>query len=514
MNKKQQQSYLGKYWILLLLVALKLVLQFMLVNPVYELHRDEFLHLDQAFHPAAGYISVPPFTSWTASIIYLLGGGIFWIRFFPAFFGALTIVFAWLTAEELGGKLPAKILTSVLLIFSVLARLNILFQPNSFDILAWTIVFYLLIRYVNSLQSKWLLILSVILALGFYNKYNIIFLIAGLFAAFLMTSHRTIFIKREFYLALAFCLILISPNIFWQIQNNFPVILHMKALNSSQLVNVNRADFLIDQLKFGLIGIPALAAFWAIIFYKPFKSLRFIGWTFMVVIGLYTLAHAKNYYALGLYPVLIPIGSVYLEIVARRWRFILFPLIAALSIAAFLLVAKYLMPFQSPEEIVANRATYENIGLLRWEDGKNHPLPQDFADMISWKEMADKSLAAWQMIPENELKNTLIFCDNYGQTGALNFYNRGKMPQAYSFNTDYAFWLPEIKQIRNVIKVGDVPEKEVSEMFTEVRLIGEVENEFAREKGTKIYLLTGANAHFTEWFNKLAAERKASFRIF
>jgi hypothetical protein len=43
-------------WILFLLVAVKMALQMIVVNPVYELHRDEFLHLDQANHLAAGYI--------------------------------------------------------------------------------------------------------------------------------------------------------------------------------------------------------------------------------------------------------------------------------------------------------------------------------------------------------------------------------------------------------------------------------------------------------------------------
>jgi hypothetical protein len=81
--------------------------------------------------------------------------------------------------------------------------------------------------------------------------------------------------------------------------------------------------------------------------------------------------------------------------------------------------------------------------LLRWEDGLNHPLPQDFADMLGWKELADKALIAYQMIPVQELNNTLIFCDNYGQTGALNYYNRNKTSEAYSFNTDYIYWLPE-----------------------------------------------------------------------
>ena len=46
------RKLLSNYWILIVFVALKLVLQFVLVNPVYELHRDEFLHLNQANHLA------------------------------------------------------------------------------------------------------------------------------------------------------------------------------------------------------------------------------------------------------------------------------------------------------------------------------------------------------------------------------------------------------------------------------------------------------------------------------
>ncbi|HZL12209.1 MAG TPA: glycosyltransferase family 39 protein [Prolixibacteraceae bacterium] len=514
MNSSKTKLFFGKYWILILLVAVKLILQFVLVNPVYELHRDEFLHLDQAFHPAAGYISVPPFSSWIASLIYLFGGGIFWIRFFPAFFGALTIVFAWLIAEEIGGRLASKILVSVLLIFSVLARLNVLFQPNSFDILAWTIVFYFLIRYINTPQTKWLLLLAGIIALGLYNKYNILFLIAGLFAGLLLTPQRTIFTKKAFYITIALGLILFLPNIIWQIKNHFPVIHHMEALGRSQLVNINRIDFLMDQLKFGLIGIITLAAFWGLAFYKPFKSWRFIGWTFITVITLYTLSRGKSYYAIGLYPVLFAFGSVYLEAILKKWKIIFIPILAVIQIVVFLSIAKFLMPVQSPSEIITNHETYEKMGLLHWEDGENHPLPQDFADMLGWREMADKALVAYQTIQASEVKNTLIFCDNYGQTGALNYYNRGKMPEAYSFNTDYIYWIPTQNQIQNMLLVGNKPSQKIIDLFTAIKLVGVVENEFAREKGTEIYLLTGAKPEVSGMINKMAADRISKFDIF
>jgi len=514
MNALKLKYFIEKYWILLILVAVKMILQFVFVNPIYDLHRDEYLHLDQAFHFSFGYISVPPFTSWIARIIYLFGGGIFWIRLFPALFGALTIVLVWLIVEETGGRLQAKILASILLVFSVLVRINLLFQPNSFDILAWTGVFYFLIKYINTQQNRWIIVLSILISLGLYNKYNIVFLLTGLLAGFLLTAQRTIFTKKIFYVAIALCLILFLPNIIWQIRNDFPVIHHMKALNDSQLVHVNRLDFLFDQLKLGLVGLLTLAAFWALAYYKPFKPYRFIGWTFVVVVMLYISGRAKSYYTIGLYPVLFALGSVYLEVVLKKWKAVVFPLLALSHIVVFLGILKYLMPYQNPTEIIENHLSYEKLGLLHWEDGKVHPLPQDFSDMLGWREMADKTLIAYQQIPENERKNTLVFCDNYGQTGAVNYYNRTKMPEAHSFATDYIYWLPDHKKIQNIVFVGQLPDQKVMEMFREYKLVGVVENEYSREKDTRIFLLLGAHDAVTEMFYKLAEKRKQDFDVF
>lgn len=514
MNSTQLQIFFSRYWILIAFVAIKLIVQFVFVNSIYELHRDEFLHLNQASHPAFGYISVPPFTSWVASLIYLMGGGLFWIRFFPALFGALTVVFGWLIVESLGGKLPAKILTSILLIFSVYARLNLLFQPNSFDILAWTIIFYLSIKYLKNYQLQWLFFLAIITALGFYNKYTIVFLIFGLSFGLLITKQRIVFTKKSFYYAIGLSFLLFLPNIIWQITNHFPVIHHMLALKESQLVNVNRIDFLVDQVKYGLIGIPTLAAFWALLFYQPFKPYRYVIWTFIVVIVLFTIFRAKSYYTFGLYPVLFAFGAVYMEVLFKKWKTIIISIIALVNIAAFFFIVKYLMPFQAPTEIIADNGPYERFGLLRWEDGKNHPLPQDFADMLGWYEMAEKVLCAYKLIPTDEREHTLIYCDNYGQAGALNYYNRTKMPMAYSFNTDYIYWLPKFYRIENILFVGKLPNEEVTDMFEDFRLVGEVENEFARERGTQIFLLMGANHNFTEWFYKTVEERKRNFDIF
>jgi hypothetical protein len=152
--------------------------------------------------------------------------------------------------------------------------------------------------------------------------------------------------------------------------------------------------------------------------------------------------------------------------------------------------------------------------MLRWEDGKKHNLPQDFADMIGWREMADKSLATYKMIPSDELEKTLIICSNYGQAGALNYYNRGKMPQAYAFNTDYIYWLPRLNKIENVLLVGKKPSDEIIGAFQDFKQTGVITNENARENNTGIFLLTGANELFTAMFYNKVEERKKKLDIF
>jgi hypothetical protein len=167
------------------------------------------------------------------------------------------------------------------------------------------------------------------------------------------------------------------------------------------------------------------------------------------------------------------------------------------------------MPIPSPEEINANHKTFEQMGLLRWEDGKNHQLPQDFADMLGWKEMADIAYQAWVTLPDDEKSKTLIFTDNYGQVGALNYYNRKRTPKAYSFNTDYLFWFPENIEIQNMIFVGSMNDF-ICGHFNKCILVGQVENQYARERGTAVYQLLGAKDSTNYSIHQLVSKRKTT----
>lgn len=497
---------------LYLFILLKFVLQYLAIDSGYDLHRDEYLHIDLGNHLAWGYTSVPPLTGWISFIIIALGKSVFWVKFFPALFGALTMVVTWKIIEELQGGLFAWILGMVGVLFSVFIRINTLYQPNSLDFLFWTIMFFTILKYIKSEDPKWLYITAVTFAFGFLNKYNIAFLLLGLLPALLITNQRKIFLNRHFYFSILLALLLISPNLFWQYQNNFPVYHHLKTLAETQLINFDRLGFLKDQLLFFTGSIAVLiAAFISFFSYKPFKKYIVFLWVYLFTIAIFIYFQAKGYYSIGLYPVLLAFGAVYLEYLLKSgWKKYLGVALIIMPILVIYGSYRFLLPVLSPEEIEQNADAFKELGLTRWEDGKTYLLPQDFADMIGWQELAAIVDSAFLDISAKE--QTLIHCDNYGQAGAINFYSKQKNAEAFSLNADYIYWYPLEKMIiQNIILVkeghgNDKEQQREKALFDKVTLVGEIKNPYAREKGTRVYLLSGARQNINK---VLAAEIQA-----
>ncbi|MDR7129495.1 hypothetical protein J2X69_001832 [Algoriphagus sp. 4150] len=496
-------------------ILIKILLQYLLIDSGYDLHRDEYLHLDQAHHLAWGYISVPPVTSWLSYLIFLLGNSEFWVKFFPALFGALTITLVWKAIERLGGNLYAQSLAAVCLIFSALARLNILFQPNSFDILAWTFVYYSLLCYIQSGKNKWLYWLGVGIGFGFLNKYNIAFQLLGLVPALLLTSERKIFKNPHLYAALGLALLIALPNLIWQWQNDFPVIWHMRMLSNHQLVHVNRLNFLTDQFFFffgsAFVLVLSMISYFT---YPPFRKYQVFFWSTVFTLAIFTYFQAKNYYAIGLYPIHYAFGAIYLShLFSKSWGKYLKPVVMVIPIALFILTAPMTYPIGDPQYLKKVQSRHPELMENRWEDGEIHDLSQDFADMLGWKELAEKVDLAYSKAPKEEY--TLIICDNYGQAGAINFYTKTKGLKAVTMNADYVNWVDLSREIRNIILVREaedgVSDREIS-FFESSEEIGTITDPDAREHGTIIHLLLGTKTDINAILATEIEEKRAELR--
>ena len=501
--------------VLIFLVLAKFLVQYLAIDSGYELHRDEYLHLDLGKHLAWGYRSVPPITGFLSYLIHLLGNDVFWVKFFPAAFGAITLWIVWKATEALKGGLFAMVLASSCVFFSALLRINTLYQPNSLEFMLWTLVFYTVLQFVRTENNKWIWIGALAFAIGFLNKYNIGFLAMGLFLALLVSPQRKIFSNRQLYGALALVLILITPNLHWQYTQNFPVIRHLNELARTQLVYVNRMDFLKEQFLFFVGGLPVLfLALFSFFTHPPFRKYRLFFWNLCFTLLLFTYFKAKSYYAMGLYPILFAFGAVYAEsLLSGNWKRYLRPVLLAIPLLVIIVMFRIMVPVLSPPEIVEKSETFEKFGLLRWEDGRNHQIPQDFADMLGWSELAGLVDQALEKVTDKE--HTLIHCDNYGEAGAINYYSKRLFRDAVSTNADYIDWYPlDAFEIRDVILVkstyDDDPERERErEFFESVELIGQINNPYAREFGTRVWLLKGAKVSINDILREEIQREKA-----
>ncbi|MBK9792235.1 MAG: glycosyltransferase family 39 protein [Sphingobacteriales bacterium] len=352
-------------FILLGIIVLKIVFQFIIISPAYDLHRDEYLYLAEANHLAFGFIEVPPIISLFAWLIKISGNSVFMVRLLPALFGALMIAVTWKTVEEIGGAVYAQVLASITLLFSAFLRINMLFQPNSFDCLCWSVLFFILIKWIKTRQTKYLYYFAMVVAVAFLNKYSIIFLMAAFFLALILSPYRNLFVNKHFYLAILLSFVLVSPNLCWQIQHGIPFLHHMMALSREQLEIIGRMSFIQDQVLFFIGSIyVVLTGFFAVcISYN--KKYRIIFLTVYFTFALFLFFKAKGYYAIGLYPVIIAFGSVALERLLMRWNSIMAAFVRVVLIVIpvffFLSFFKVAFPVLSPQEIAKIMKDLKNL---------------------------------------------------------------------------------------------------------------------------------------------------------
>jgi hypothetical protein len=498
---------------------IKFILPFLLQSSFYEPHRDEFLYLAEGKHMAWGFMEVPPLLSVFAWLTNLFGGSIFWIKFWPSLFGALTFILVGKIIISLGGKYFALLLGLLPFVTGAYLRVHYLFQPNFLEIFFWTLIAYSCIRYVQTQNNKWLYVLGVAIGLGMLSKYSVLFFAVSILGGLLITDQRKIFKNKHFYYAAAIGFLIFLPNLIWQFAYHFPVALHMKKLQRTQLQYISPVDFLTAQLLMNVacIFVWIRGLIWTAFAAKA-KSYRFIAWAYVFVVALLLLGHGKGYYALGAYPVLFAFGAYRLEQLAtNRLYFLRYVFIAFILFIAYHAVP-LLLPIFEPTKLAAfyRERHLEKTGALRWEDLKNHPLPQDFADMIGWKTMAEKTAAIYNSLPEEEKSKTVVKSDNYGLCGALNFYGaKLGLPQVYGYDASFLLWIPDTFNVRNVITVGEEmpdPRRNLLKYFSSISVKYELKDSLAREDGSKIILWYHCNEDTLSRFLKAEiAEKKKIF---
>ena len=492
-------------------------------------HRDELLYFSLGLHPALGYATVPPLIGWLAMVLQeSIGFSLFAVKLTPALLGG---VFTWLvalTAKELGGRSYAQILAAVCVSFApIFLRAWSLFQPVPLDIVLWGIAFYFLLKYLNTETDKWLYALGVTVGLALLNKYLIGLFVLALLVAVPFTKYRRLFRDRAFYLTTGIAFVIVLPNLAWQWSHAFPVFGHMSELNETQLQHLSRAGFLLDQLLLFQSGfIVAMFGLYYLLWKRsgprskgqpsptqptPTQpaatepSYGVVGAAVVIVFVALFVLNGKSYYTAGLYPILIAAGAVMIEsMVAGGYaRAVILSSVVLLGIP----VLPYGLPVLPAEKLVAYFDRVEALGFdvgRTFDDGTRHALPQDYADMLGWDEIANLVRLAYASVEDKEA--TMIFCENYGLAGAVSVIGkRYDLPECLSFSDSFAYWVPDSfdPDIRNFIYVNDNLGGDIEDLFEDIVEVGRVENPLAREYQTQVYLCRQPRRPFNDFWGEV-----------
>ena len=471
-------------------------------------HRDELLYFSLGQHLSAGYASVPPFTGFVAWLmIHIAGYTLLSARIIPILLSAVLIILGAAITRELKGKQYAQILVSLaLLITPFNLRGFSLFQPVCFDITFWSLIFWLTLRWINTKSDKYLLLLGLAAGFGLLNKYLIALEIVAILFAFVISPYRSLFSRSTFYIAILIAFVVFLPNLIWQVKNQFPVLVHMQALNDTQLVHVNRLSFFTDQLFMGsaaiFLFIPGIIFMGFGRSLKPYRPL--IVASFIVLFGLAFL-RGKSYYTLGLFPLWIAAGGVFWEnILKRTFAKILLPVLMLLLSIPIIPMG---VPVYKADKLAAyfngakNKAGFDMA--LRWEDGRIHSLPQDYADMLGWDELAAITAKAYNQVTDK--KAGIIYAENYGQAGAIMVIGKKyNLPEPVCFSESFFYWFPRNfeHEITSLVYVNSELGEDISALFADCRLIGRIDNPLAREYGTGVWLCTNPHSSFNGFWKQ------------
>lgn len=400
----------------LLLVGLGVAAMHAAANGQYGFHRDELDILMSARQLDWGYVSYPPITPVIARIgLTLFGDSLQGLRLFSALAQGVVVVLAGSMARDFGGKRPAQVLAALAVAISPVALMaGTLIQYMAFDYLWWVLLAFFVVRVLATEDPRWWLGVGAAVGLGMMTKYTILFFVAGLVAAVLITSTRRALRSRYLWFGVGLALLIYLPNLIWQVQHEFISLRFLSAIHTRDLAWGRGEGFLPKQLYEN--ANPFMLPLWVAglifcLFLPEGKRFRTVGWMFLITFALFLVARGRSYYLGPAYAMLIAAGAAWWGnwLAARRptgrrvgWA-TLWGLVIAGGVVGSVVI-KPVAPIDSPLWAITSDINGEVV------------------EMVGWPDLVEQVADIYDNIPETEKPHTAILAGNYGEAGALDLY--------------------------------------------------------------------------------------------
>lgn len=415
----------------------------LVANSHYGFFRDELYFIICGRHPAWGYVDQPPLVPLVAAGSQLFGASLVALRATAALCAAAGVFVSCRLAREWGGGRFAQILTAIVVALTpVLCAFGEKVGPDMIGLWLWPLAALFVARLANGASPRLWLAVGATLGISCEAKYSVIFFAIAMFAGIALSPARRILATPWLAAGAALGVLVVLPNFVWQAAHGFPM---WELLRNAQLTGKNVVlsplQYVVQQV---VITNPLLAPVWIVGLIAAFVNpkLRWAGWTYVALLAMMIAFHGKHYYPGDVYPLVIASGALRIEGWTARATF-LRPVVAFAAFVCSLWLIPIVEPILSEQQSAAYSARLTQI--LQTNVATEHyravALPQDFADMHGWPQLAALVAHVYDSLPPRQRAKAAIVASNYGEAAAIDFFGAAyHLPPALSGHNNYWLW--------------------------------------------------------------------------
>ncbi|HZC71990.1 MAG TPA: glycosyltransferase family 39 protein [Jatrophihabitans sp.] len=448
-------------WRRLGLICAAFALLELVTSDWYGYHRDELYFIAIGGHPAFGYVDEPPLVPLLAHGMDAASGhSLVWLRVPAALAGALAVLVTGLIAREFGGGAAEQPLAAGAMAASGLTLgTSHLMSTTTFDLLAWTVLLWLVVRALRDGGPIWLLV-GLVAGVALEIKTLPIFLLFALLVAVLLIGPRDTLTSSWLWIGALIAAALWAPNLIWQATHDWPQFELAKSVAAGNSGSSEPRSLFIP-FQFLLMGPPLapiwLAGLWRLTRDRALALWRCLPLAYGILIGIFLGTGGKPYYLAGMYPVLFAAGAGptlnWARTAARR---VVLITVVAVSAVISAVVALPIVPASTLHDTPIVAMNY------------------DAGEQVGWPAFARTIADVYASLPAPDRARTIVLTGNYGEAGAVLHFAPHVRP-VYSGHNSFWDLGPPPESANAAVAIG-YDESDLRDWFASVEPVVTIHN--------------------------------------
>lgn len=217
-------------YLIIIILGITSLRVLLIQHQIWPVNGDETQYWNWSQHLAFGYYSKPPMLAWLISLFtHIFGNGLIGLRITSPLTHAITSLMCFFIGTRLYDQRIGFWAGIIYLLAPGVSFSSNLVSTDPPLMMFWSVAIYFLICAFESENLYWWLFAGLATGFAMLSKYAAIFIMISLLLYLLFEKELRVWYRRpHIYLMLLTVLIIILPNIYWNINHGFASILAVK----------------------------------------------------------------------------------------------------------------------------------------------------------------------------------------------------------------------------------------------------------------------------------------------